>query len=75
MKTGTANRLETSNCKALGPRAIRLTNQKQGGAPRSYLFHSSLAGVNIGCAFYQPQSISTDVLYVTLHKTFLTSKF
>jgi hypothetical protein len=32
-----------------------LANQKHGAAVKSYLLHSSLAGVQLCCACYQPQ--------------------
>jgi hypothetical protein len=35
--------------------SLWLANPKQGAAVRSYLLHSSLAGVQLCCAFYQPQ--------------------
>ncbi len=35
--------------------SLWLANQKQGAAVGSYLLHSSLAGVRLCCAFYQPQ--------------------
>ncbi len=35
--------------------SLWLANQKQGAAVRSYLLHSSLAGVRLYCAYYQPQ--------------------
>ncbi len=34
--------------------SLWLANQKQGAAVRSYVLHSSLAGVMLCCAFYQP---------------------
>jgi hypothetical protein len=35
--------------------SLWLPNLEQGAAVRSYLLHSSLAGVRLDCVFYQPQ--------------------
>jgi hypothetical protein len=39
--------------------SLWLGNQKQGAAVRSYLLHSSLAGAQLCCDFYQPQQKHT----------------
>jgi hypothetical protein len=60
-----AHKIETETVQTCGrllianymDQSLWLANQKQGAAVRSYLSHSSLAGVRLGCAFYQPQQI------------------
>jgi len=39
-----------------------LTNEKQGPAVRSYILHSSLAGAQLGGAFYKPQKTEQNML-------------
>jgi hypothetical protein len=55
-KTLFANRWKTTNSKAPGP-IIMIANPKQGVSIRSYLLHSSLAGVRLCCVFYQPAKL------------------
>ncbi len=55
LKSGTANRWETSKSKAPGP-IIMIDKSKTGTVFRSYLVHSSgVQGDRLCCAFYQPQ--------------------
>jgi hypothetical protein len=55
-KIGTANMWDTANDKPAG-QLLLLVNQKEGAAVRSYLLHSSLAGVRLWGALYQSQQI------------------
>jgi hypothetical protein len=54
LKSGTANRWETINSKPPGP-IIMIGQSETGSNIRSYLSHSSLAGVRLCCAFHYPQ--------------------
>ncbi len=54
-ETRTANRWELLIAESHVDESLWLANQKQGAAVRSYLLHSSLAGAQLCCGFYQPQ--------------------
>jgi hypothetical protein len=51
IKTGTANRWETTNSKPPGPITTIGRSETQGAAVRAYLLHSSLASVRLCCVF------------------------
>jgi hypothetical protein len=59
-KIGTANRWDTTNNKPAG-RLLLMVSQKEGPAVRSYLLHSSLAGVRVCGALYQSQQMYKNV--------------
>jgi hypothetical protein len=55
IKTGTTNRWELLQITNHLNQLLRLANETQEEAVRSYLLHSSLVDVRLCCAFYQPQ--------------------
>ncbi len=58
----------TTNRKPPGPIIIMIDQSKTGRvAVRSYLLHSSLAGAQLCCAFYQPQQTESNICSLGTH--------